>query len=187
MSHSRLIGAFIFCGLIAGCGKNSGHVDIISAGYTSIANGGITVNDGTVTLHGNGAPEATINATGDLSIGGNVLTTDAAQREQLQHYYSSVLAVRDDGIATGKAGAAVAGEAIKSVASGLVNGNPDQIGKQVDAKAKVVTDAALKICQDIDGIKAAQDNLAGQLPAFKPYAMIVGNGDIRECTKDSKS
>jgi Protein of unknown function (DUF2884) len=187
MSHSRLIGALIFCGLIAGCGNNSDHVSIISAGYTSIANGGITVSDGTVTLHSNGAPDATINATGDLSIGGNALTTDAAQREQLQHYYSSVLAVRDHGIATGKAGAAVAGEALKSVASGLVNGNPDEIGKQVDAKAKVVTDAALKICQDIDEIKAAQDNLAGQLPSFKPYAGIVGNGDIRECRKSSKS
>jgi hypothetical protein len=187
MSHSRLIGAFIVCGLIAGCGNNSDHVNIISSGYTSIANGGITVNAGTVTLHSAGAPDATINAGGDLSIGGNALTTDAAQREQLQHYYNSVLAIRDHGIATGKAGAAVAGEAIKSVASGLANGDPDQIGKQVDAKAQKVTDAAMKICQDIDGIKAAQDNLATQLPAFKPYAAIVDDGDIRECRRGSKS
>jgi hypothetical protein len=187
MSHSRWIGALVLCGLIAGCGNSSDHVSIISSGYTSLANGGITMDDGKVALHSSGAPDATITAAGDLNINGNAIATDAAQREQLQHYYSGVVAVRDHGIATGKAGAAVAGQALKSVASNLVNGTPDQIGNQVDAKAQVVTEAALKICKDIGDIRAAQDNLAGQLPAFKPYAGIVGNGDVKDCGKDSKS
>lgn len=186
MSYPRLLCALIACGLIAGCGNDSNHLSIISDNTTSIADGGIVLEDGAVSLHRDNAPDATITAAGDLQINGSAVTVDPAQREQLQHYYQGVLAVREHGIATGKAGMAIAGAALKGVAASVTSGDTDQIGKQVDAKSQKVGQEAAKICLDLAAIKTAQDNLATQLPAFKPYAGIVGTGDIHNCHKDDE-
>jgi hypothetical protein len=112
--------------------------------------------------------------------------TNADQRNLLLAYYRSASAVREHGIETGKAGAAIAGQAIGSVAKGIVSGNTDDIDKEVDAKTAAVTQAALKICTDMAGIKAAQDALASQLAAFKPYASIVDPDAVIDCEKGAK-
>ncbi len=54
------------------------------------------------------------------------------------------------------------------MAKGLASGNSNEIDKEVNAKASLVEQEAMKICQDLAGIKTAQDNLPGQLAAFKP-------------------
>ncbi|WP_426702863.1 DUF2884 family protein [Rhodanobacter sp. Col0626] len=184
MSGQRLILALAIAALVAGCGDGSSHVNIISPGYTSIAGGRITLSSDEVTLHGADAPEAKINAGGDLHIGGNSVAINAAQREQLQHYYLNAIAVREHGIATGKAGTAVAGAALKDAASGVASGDAHKVSEQVSAKAKLVKLAALKICHDMAGIKSAQDNLAAQLPAFKPYAGILDASSIDDCRSE---
>jgi hypothetical protein len=43
-----------------------------------------------------------------------------------------------------------------------------------------------KLCLDTAAIKAAQDRLATQLAAFKPYASIVGASDVADCRSDAK-
>jgi len=178
-----LLCALIVCGLVAGC-NDSGHVSIIGSDYTSIADGGITLKNDVITLHRDNTPDATITAAGDLQINGSTVMIDPAQREQLQHYSQGALAVREHGIATGKAGMAIAGAALKGVAASVTSGDTDQIGKQVDAKSQKVGQEAAKICLDLAAIKTAQDNLVAQLPAFKPYAGIIGTGDIDDCNKD---
>ena len=87
-----------------------------------------------------------------------------------------------DGIATGKAGASMAGHAIGDVASGLAHGDPDSIGPAIDAHAKTVEAKALAICGDMVALRAKQDAIAAALPSFKPYASIHGNGKT-DCEK----
>ena len=186
MSYRRVIGLLAATALIAGCGKDSGNTNVVSFRSGSLVNGGITLQNDEVTLHVQSAPDAVINAAGDLSIAQHPTTVSAAQRVLLQDYYRNVLAVNEHGIATGKAGVAIAGQAIKSVVKGIASGNTDNIDKDIDAKSQKVTQAALKICQDLAGIKTAQDSLAGQLAAFKPYAGIVDAGNITDCANDSK-
>jgi hypothetical protein len=182
MPTRLLLFALLATGLLAGCGNDSMMGNF---GSTSIADGGIRVKHGVVTLHVSGAPSAVISADGELRIDGKAVATTPAQQVLLQHYASSALAVREHGIATGKAGAAVAGAAIRGIAASIASGDSDQIDKHVDAKAKQVDTEANKICVDIANIKAAQNALATDLPAFRPYAGIIHADESTDCKDDS--
>ncbi len=181
MSPRHLFFALLASGLLAGCSNGS---DMSDFGSTSIANGGIRVNHGVAILHVSGAPNAVISADGELRIDGKTVSTTPAQQDLLKHYAEAALAVREHGIATGKAGAAVGGAAIQGIAAAISSGDSNQIDKHVEAKAKLVEQAAMKICQDIVSIKLAQDALATQLTAFKPYANILGADAGEDCHKD---
>lgn len=173
MSHPRLIAMIVtLCGLVAACGNAPDWSS------TTIANGAITLRHEHVTLRTSGAPEAVITASGDFSVDGKEVAVTPDQRKQLQRYYQGALAVREHGIATGKAGVAVAGAAMTGIADAISSGDSEQIDKHVSAKAELVEQKARKICLDIVEIKAAQGALATQLPAFKPYAALLqGNDD----------
>ncbi len=180
MSSRHLFFALLTTGLLAGCGNGS---DMSDFGGTSIANGGIRVKHGVATLHVSGAPNAVISADGELSIDSKAVATTPAQQALLKQYAQAAFAVREHGIATGKAGAAVAGAAIQGVVASIASGDSNQIDKHVDAKAKQVEEQANKICRDIVQIKTAQDALAAQLPAFKPYAGILAANQHDDCDK----
>jgi hypothetical protein len=182
MNVAPLFGIVLLCGLMAACSSQDNDL----GGTSNMMNGAIRLSDGQVTLHARNAPDAVINANGDLQIDQQAVQTSPAERELLKSYYQNALMIRTDGIATGKAGAAVGAQALKSVAKGISSGNTDQIQQDIDAKAKVVKEAALKICQDLANIKTSQDQLAVQLPAFKPYSDIVGGSDVGDCMKDQK-
>ncbi|WEN13591.1 DUF2884 family protein [Rhodanobacter sp. AS-Z3] len=172
MSHPRLIAlTAALCGLVAACGNAPDWSS------TTIANGAITLRHEQVTLHTSGVPEAVITASGDFTIDGKAVAITPDQRKQLQRYYQGALAVREHGIATGKAGVAVAGAALSGIADAISSGDGDQIDKHVSAKAELVEQKARKICLDLVEIKAAQDALATQLPAFKPYAGLLQADD----------
>lgn len=183
---ASLMGAMVLTASLAGCGKDS-NLNFISSGDSNLLHGGIRIHAGVVTLHADGAPEAALNAAGDLSIDEHAVALNADQRKLVLDYYRNATAIRQHGIETGKAGAAIAGSAISSVAKGLASGDTDSIDKEVDAKTALVTKAAMKICTDLAAIKVAQDALAVQLPAFKPYASIVNAGSVTDCEQDDKN
>ena len=132
----------------------------------------IRIHDGSIGIHKPGVPEADITAAGDLSIGGNPVAVTPAQRDLLKHYYTQVLQVRTDGIAIGKAGAAMAGHAAGSVVSGLVHGNPDSIGPKIQARAEQLKARAFVVCSEAAALGANQNVIANAVPAFRPYASI---------------
>ena len=182
MSLRHLFFALLASGLLAGCSNGS---DMSDFGSTSIANGGIRVKHGVATLHVSGAPDAVISADGELRIDGKTVSITPAQQDLLKQYAQAAFAVREHGIATGKAGAAVAGAAIPGIAASIASGDSDQIDKHVDAKAKQVDEAANKICLDIARIRTAQTSLAADLPAFTPYGGILGADKGKSCNDDS--
>lgn len=177
MFKRHLTPLFALCALAAGCSSGS---------YTSTDHGRISSRDGLVTLSpDHGAEEATIDQAGVLSIDGKAVAVDDHQRELLRRYYGNASAIRQHGIETGKAGAAMAGEALKGVAA-TVNGDENGVDKRVEAQTRKITDQVMKICDDLAGVKAAQDELAASLPAFKPYAGIIDEKSIADCRDDSK-
>jgi hypothetical protein len=125
-------------------------------------------------------PEAIFSATGEISVAGKNLTLAPAQKDLAIRYFTNANAVRDDGFATGMAGARTAMTAISSVFSGLANGEPDKIGPAVDAKAAKIQVQVDKLCRDLRELAATQDALAASLPEFKPYALI-GTKDKDDC------
>jgi hypothetical protein len=174
-SISRICCAVAFAALLAAC--NGGITIADDSGTQSIR-----IHDGSIAIHRTGAPEADITAAGDLSIDGKPITLAPNQRDLLKQYYAQVMQIRGDGIATGKAGAAMAGHAIGAVASGLVHGDPDSIGPAIDAHAKKIEAKAMVICTDMVALEAKQIAIANALPVFKPYATI----DAREKTDCQK-
>jgi hypothetical protein len=187
MKNALALALLTACLLVTACSGKSDNDVIVTGGSTDIANGHIRLNNDHVTLRVDGSPDATINANGDLQIDQQAVSVSDAQRQLLQSYYQNAFAIRTDGIATGKAGAAVGAQAIKSVATRLASGDPDKIQQDVEAKAELVKQAARKICQDVGGIQTAQDQLAAQLPAFKPYGSIIGANDAKDCIDGIKS
>lgn len=187
MKNALVFGLLTACLLIAACSDKSDNDVIVINGSTDMANGHIRLSNDEVILRVSGSPDATINAGGDLQIDQEAVNINDAQRQLLKSYYQNAYAIRTDGIATGKAGAAVGAEAVKSVATRLASGDPDKIQQDVEAKAQVVKDAAKKICQDVGGIQTAQNQLVTQLPAFKPYGNIIGAGDAKDCMDGTKS
>ncbi|MBE1161209.1 hypothetical protein [Dyella acidiphila] len=180
MNHARLFGTLALCGLLAACNHDSGHSIDFGAGI-HLFHGSIRTGDGQITLRASHAPDAIIDADGDLRIDQQAVTVDPAVRELLKSYYQHAMTVETDGIDTGKAGAAVGKQALQSVVSSLSGGNSGQIKQQVEAKAQQVKLAALKLCNDLGGIQSAQDQLVTQLPAFQPYGHIVSNDDVNDC------
>lgn len=162
--------------LLAGCSNGPDT--------TTIANGGIVVNGDKVTLHGSGGSEAFLDAAGQLVIDGRNVAVDATQRQLLQQYYRGARAVREHGVATGKAGAAVAVQSLKNAAAHVTGGDSDQSDARVEAATARVDQEASRICIDIQQIRVAQNRLAGSLAAFKPFAGIIDGGDD-DCSNDS--
>ncbi|MBD8873915.1 hypothetical protein [Rhodanobacter sp. DHB23] len=181
MSYQRVIGLLALAALMVGCGKESGNTNVISFRSGSQVTGDIALRKDGVALHVPGAPEALIDAAGDLSIDRQPATVNAVQRALLQDYYRNAQAIDEHDLATDMADAAATGHAIKSVVQDIASGNTGNIDKTTQAKSPQVAEAILKTCHDLAGIKAAQDGLAGQLAAFKPYAWIIEAGAIGGC------
>jgi hypothetical protein len=61
---------------------------------------------------------------------------------------------------------------VKEVITGLASGDTSNIGSKVEEKSKVVTAEAGKLCGAAAALRGAQDALAAELEAFKPYAVF---------------
>ena len=186
MSRIRLVPLLLAATVLGACSGHGDHLnlDVISAGNTSIDNGAITVADGIVTLHPDHAPSATIDSAGDFTVDGKQVTITPPQRALLVQYYAGAMAVRQHGEETGKAGTAIAGDSLKNAVSGLAGGDTKSAADKVQAQADKVKQAALKICDDLEQIRVAQNQLVGQLSAFKPYDQLVTTESVGECRKD---
>jgi hypothetical protein len=134
----------------------------------------ISFDNGALVVTAPGHPDARIDANGDFRIGDNAVALTPTQRGMLKQFYGEAISVRDDGIATGKAGAALGVHAIGAALDGIFSGDSNQTDHEMEARSKTVETAALHLCGDLQHLKATQGQLATQLPAFKPYAVFRG-------------
>ena len=150
---------------------------------TTMENGAIMLYGDTVTLRVAGSPKATIGADGAFAIDGKAVPATPAERSLLARYNRSVRSVHDTGLAMGKTGIETAAKAIKDKLSSA----PDQAAdKAAESGAGDLKKLSLDICKAEAAIKDAQDQLAVQLAAFKPYASIVSAADVTDCENDAK-
>lgn len=140
------------------------------------------LNSRQLAVHRHNGPDAIMSVTGELSIDGKTVALNQAQKELVTRYFAGAHTLRDDGFATGMAGASTALTAISSVVTGLASGEPDKIGQDVEAKAAKVEVQAEKVCRDLHELAMLQDALATALPEFKPYATIE-NSEVDDCRR----
>lgn len=140
-------------------------------------------SNGDVIAHARDGSNARIDATGDLAIQGRQVPVTPAQRQLLQTYHSDAIALRNDAIATGKAGMQTGLHALDAVAKGLASGHPDSIDSEVDSRASKVDALAKTVCTDLGRLYAAQGGITNAIPVFGPYATIEQH-DVSDCRND---
>lgn len=171
--------------LLAACSGSGSDVQVFG-GKTDIINNHLSLHDGRVTVRVSGAPNAEVDPDGRFTIDGKDVPVNDAQRELLKRYSAAAQAMREHAIATGKAGVATATEAMSAAAGRLTGAQgADATRDQVETAAAGVQQAAAKICDDLAAMKSAQDELATQLEAFKPYAHALEDANVEKCRKDT--
>lgn len=150
---------------------------------TTMENGAITLRGDTVTLHVDGKPKAVIDADGSFIVDGKTIATTPAERQLLTRYVDGVRGVHATGVAMGKTGIGMAAKAVMAAASS----SSTATDKAADADSDHMTSLSRQICMDTASIKAAQDQLAAQLDAFRPYAGIVAASDVADCQSNNKN
>ncbi|HTI96728.1 MAG TPA: hypothetical protein VL425_09505 [Rudaea sp.] len=169
MTHLKMSILLALCAATAACSHGDSEFQHLSV-----------LDDSHIAVHAPGLADAVIDSSGALSIAGTPVTVNAAQAQIAVRYFASALALRNDAMKTGAAGASTAATAIASVAEGLASGNPDSIDAKVNASAAKVEAAANRVCADVRALAQAQNELAAALPQFKPYATIVTH-EVNDC------
>lgn len=127
-------------------------------------------------------PDAELTPGGDLLIDGKQVSVTAAQHTMLVQYREAIMAVAETGMNLGVQGADLGGQAITEVFNGLMSGHPDQIDKNINAKAGKIEAAAMQLCKQLKPVQEIQQQLAATLPEFAPYATLKAS-DIEDCGK----
>jgi hypothetical protein len=170
MKHQRTL---LLLALIAGLAA----CDMPDFSYSG-ANGKLTLDGHVLTVHADGAPDATIGSAGDFAVDGKAVALSPAQRGLLVLYYQGAADIREQ--ANGmKAGITAAKDAFVA--------KPDAGAKQKlkDTVASQAHQLTVKMCQDETNLKAIQDQLNAQVPAFKPYVGIFRDRSTADCIKDN--
>lgn len=143
-------------------------------------NGTVSAKGDRITLRADGHPNAHIDEAGNLLVDGKKVEVSPGQRALLQDYQREFNAMTAEGIAIGKQGAAMAGKAVSAAIKGAMSGDGESIEKTMEGEARLLEQEALKLCERLLVIRGVQDQLAADLPAFRPYATIDA-ADVRDC------
>lgn len=157
--------------------------------------GNITIsgNDGIVIMSDDGSngdrtsglPKAEITPQGDLLISDKPVAVTPAQRQMLLAYRQQLIDIGTQGIAIGKQGAALGVRATSTALAAVFAGKSEQqVRQQVEAQTSDIRAAAAKICDRLPALMDSQQQLAADLPAFKPYATLTP-AKIEQCRKDA--
>ncbi|MCU0975506.1 MAG: hypothetical protein MUC71_04245 [Steroidobacteraceae bacterium] len=171
---------------VAGCGRSEPKPAATepaaddSTLTISIKVGSLGLSRDSVRIRPEGLPEARIFPGGRLVIDGSEVEVTDAERADLIAYHAAAMQLGVHAKDTGIAGAKVGLAAVGAVISGLAKGDPDSIGPKVEAEAEKVKQAARLVCEDIAAMRKAQDALAAELEAFRPYATLE-EADELEC------
>ena len=167
--------ALAFC-LLAACAYDSNEHDSAFE-HLSIA------SNGDVIAHAQDGSDARITAAGDLEIENKHVGVAPAQRGMLRAYHDGALALRNDAVAIGKAGAHTGLAALGAVATGLASGDPDSIDSKVEHETDKVDALAQTVCRDLAKLYVAQQKLVVAVPPFQPYATIESH-EVSDCHHD---
>jgi hypothetical protein len=131
------------------------------------------------------APHAEITPQGDFLVAGKSVPLTPAQRDEMLAYRAQLVQIAQQGIAIGKQGAKLGVNAAGAAIAGVFSGESEQqVRQRVEAQASGIRQAAAKICDRLPALMASQQKLAGDVPAFKPYADMTQK-DIDDCHKDA--
>ncbi|MBN7829997.1 DUF2884 family protein [Stenotrophomonas maltophilia] len=197
MNLLRVLPATLLCLPLIACGGTSSAPDKTIGKSVAEATSGVgqtikeamddarkEITEGNIRISSSNQPQAEITPDGRLLIDGKDVPADANQRRQLLAYRSQVVAVANEGMEIGLAGAKLGTDAASEALKGIFSGDSDGIEKRINAKAAKIEAQAKRICERLPAMLASQQALAASLPAFKPYA-TMDQSDVDDCGKDT--
>lgn len=117
--------------------------------------------------------EARVTPAGDLYIRDKAVAVDAEQRRLLRQYYGGLKDIEQRGLAIGEHAVNMVGSMLGTlVTSLLVDGDDKDLDHRMKDKAEPLKDEARALCKDVQAERAVQDKISGEIPAFRPYAVI---------------
>jgi hypothetical protein len=145
-------------------------------------------------IHGNGSrkaktepalPKAEITPQGDFLIEGEAVAIDAAQRRQLLGYRGMVIDVARAGIDIGEVSALAAVDSVdRGVFSLMVGAMTGSLERRIERTVRNTVGPGVQlICDRMPALRDAQQQLASDLPAFRPYARLEAQ-DADSCRNE---
>lgn len=131
-------------------------------------------------------PKAEITPQGDLLIEGRNVATDTQQQALLREYRGQIEKIALAGMDVGVAGADLGMKAATEAIGAVFSGNGDQVEQRMEAEAKHIEAAAMKLCSYLPALLDTQTRLAAALPAFRPYA-TMDQSDVDDCHRDGST
>ena len=130
-------------------------------------------------------PKAEITPQGDFLIEGEAVAIDSNQRRQLLDYRRMVIEVAKAGIDIGEVSALAAVDSVdRGVFSLMVGAMTGSLERRVERTVRnTVGPGVLLICDRMPELRDAQQQLASDLPAFRPYARLEAQ-DADDCRNE---
>lgn len=180
MNPSRL--AVLSCSLVllSGCAAfRTADTDLDHASR-HIATGNITL-----TANDPDAPKAAITPQGDFLVADRRVAITLQQRSEVMAYRAQYIDIAQQGIAIGHQGVDAGRRAtVPIIFAALFGASEKTIDASMDKRLAGVRAATAKLCDQMPASMAAQQQLAADLPAFKPYATLTQK-KIDDCRQDA--
>jgi hypothetical protein len=173
--------AGLCCGLVllAGCVGFRTADNELDAASRELAMENTTLNS-----HDKNAPDAVITPQGDLLIGGKRVEITPQQRNEVLAYRAQYIEIARQGIEIGHEGVEAGRRAVvPMIFAALFGGGDDAVEASMKKRLAGVRTASEQLCTRLPQLRAAQQQLAADLPAFAPYANLTQK-DVDDCRKD---
>lgn len=128
-------------------------------------------------------PSASITPRGDLVIAGQTVTRSDDERALARAYREALIEVAERGMDLGVQGADMGMRAAREAITGLFRGNHGDVEARIEAEARKIEAEAMKLCDRLPDLLAAQEALAAARPEFAPYARMTV-ADVKDCRDD---
>jgi len=169
MSRKLAALAFFLTLLLAAGAASAAHFS-----FSSDVN--ISMDGDLVILEPHGEARAEIAPSGDLRIDGKLIAVPLKDRLLLARYNQSMQTIVSRGIALGVEGAGLGVQALTAALVGIVTGEKDAAKRTVEPRAAKMKENARALCMEARTLKLVQDEIANDVPAFRPYAQIDDEG-----------
>lgn len=137
-----------------------------------------------VLITANDRSEARVTPSGSLYIDGKAVNVTDPQRAMLKQYNAGIHEIEHRGLEIGKSALEMVGGMLGGLVSAALAGDDEAgIDARANAAAEPLKQQARALCKVAHAEHHLQDQIAAQIPAFQPYAVMDDDGD-RDCHID---
>ena len=177
--RSSLI-SLAFTAAVAATLAACGHSGSGNGGGIHFDRGGISLKNGSVLIKVKGQDTAHVSGDGHLRIGDKEVAVSPAAQAALARYNADALGFTGQAVGLGLDSADFALHSVGQMFNGLLQGKPEEAGKQVEQGGQAIEAKARVLCQRLQDWRQAQDDAAAAAPEFRPYAVISAH-DADDC------